>query len=106
MWRQSLGKQIHFLRVWYRQIDGNFYGVLRAFQTGSFRSLVRLDTNTGEQNVICQLNSREEIYCTKSDRIITSNGEVIDLSNGRILRRLQFSQTDYPDKTESEVARK
>lgn len=103
---KSLDKQIHFLRVWYRQIDGNFYGVLREFQTGSFRSLVRLDANTGEQNVICQLNSWEGISCTKSDRIITSNGEVIDLSDGRILRRLQFLQTDYPGKTESEVARK
>jgi len=102
LWRQSPGKQIHFVRLWYRQIDRNFYGVLWDFQTGSFRSLVRLDANRGHQNVICQLNSWEEIYSTKSDRVVTSNGEVLDLSGGRLFHRLQFPQTDYPDRNETE----
>jgi hypothetical protein len=102
LWRQSPGKRIHFLRVWYRQIDGNFYGVLWDFQTDSFRSLVRLDASSGQQKVICQLNSWEEIYSKKSDRLVTSNGEVLDLSDGRLIHRLQFPQTDYPDRDETE----
>ena len=101
LWRQSPCKQIHFLRLWYRQTDRNFYGVQWDFQTGSFRSLVRLDSNSGEPNLICQLNSWEEVYCPKFDCVVTSNGEVLDLSDGRLLHRLQFPQTEYPDKNES-----
>jgi hypothetical protein len=102
LWRQSPGKQIHFLSAWHRQTDQTFYGVQWDFWTGSLRSLVRLDANSGEANVICQLNSWEEVYCPKLDRIITSNGEVLNLSDRRILHRLQFPQKDYPDRTEIE----
>lgn len=101
LWRQSPGKQIHYLRVWYRKTNRNFYGVQWDFQTGSFRSLVRLDANSGEPNVICQLNSWEEVYCPQSDCMVTSNGELLNLSDGSLLHRLQFPQTEYPDKNES-----
>jgi len=99
LWRRSPGKQFHFLQVWYRQADRNFYGVQWEFQTGSFRSLVRLDANNGESNVICELNSWEEVYCLKFDSVVASNGDLLDLSDGRLLHRLQFPQTDYPDRT-------
>jgi hypothetical protein len=102
LWRHSPGKNIHFLRLWYRQTDRNFYGVQWEFQKGSFRSLVRLDGNCGEPKVLCQLNSWEEVYSAKSDRIITSSGEVLDPPDGRLLHRLQFPQADYPDRDESE----
>lgn len=101
LWRQSPGKQIHFVRVWYRQTDGQFYGVQWEFQTGSFRSLVRLDANSGEPNVICQLNSWEEVYCPKFDCVVTSNGDVLDLSDGSLRHRLQFPQIEYPERNES-----
>ena len=102
LWRQSPGKQIHFLRLWYRRIDGNFYGELWEFRTGSFRSIVRFDASSGESTVICQLYSGEAVYSPKVDCIITSNGEVLDLADGRIHHRLQFPQTDYPDRNEIE----
>ena len=105
LWRQSPGKQTHFLRIWYRQIDRNFYGVLWDFQKGSFRSLVRLDGKSGVQNVIRQLDSWEEIYCRKSDRIVTSGGEVLGLPDGKFFRKLQFPQTEYPDGHERESLR-
>ena len=55
LWRHSPGKHIHFLKLWYRQTDRNFYGVQWEFQKSSFRSVVRLDANSGEPHVICQL---------------------------------------------------
>jgi WD40 repeat protein len=103
LWRQSPGKQIHYLRVWYRPADRNFYGVQWDFKTGSFRSLVRLDADSGKPTVVCYLNSWEEVYCTKSDRLITSNGEVLSLSDRKPLHRLQFPETDYPDRNENEA---
>jgi WD40 repeat protein len=102
LWRRSLGQHVHFLRLWYRESDSNFYGVQWEFQTGSFRSLMQLDGNSGEPKVICQLNSWEEVYCAKFDCIITSSGEVRDLSDGRLLHRVQFPQADYPDRNESD----
>jgi WD40 repeat protein len=101
LWRHSPGKHIHFLKLWYRQTDRNFYGVQWEFQKGSFRSLVRFDANGGEPNMICQLNSWEEVHCPKLDCIVTSSGAVLDLSDGRLLSRLQFPETDYPDRSKS-----
>ena len=95
LWRHSPGKHIHFLSLWYRQTDRNSYGVQWEFHKGSFRSLVRLDANSGEPAVICQLNSWDEVHCPKLDCIVTSSGAVLDLSDGRLLSGLQFPETDY-----------
>jgi hypothetical protein len=42
MWRHTPARHVHFLSLWYREIDRDFYGVQRDFQKGSFRFLVRL----------------------------------------------------------------
>jgi WD40 repeat protein len=97
LWRHSPGKHIHFLSLWYRQTDRNFYGVQ---WKGSFRSLVRLDANSGEPGVIRQLNSWDEVHCLKLDCIVTSSGAVLDLSDGKLLTRLQFPETDYAGRSE------
>jgi hypothetical protein len=101
LWRHLPGRDAHFLRLWYREADRNFYGVLWAFREARFRSLVRLDEKSGEPNVICPLNSWVEAYCANLDCVITSSGEVVGLSDGRLLNRLQFPETDYPDRSES-----
>jgi WD40 repeat protein len=101
LWRHSPGRHIHFLKLWYREMDRSFYGMQWEFQKGSFRSLVRLDANTGEPKVVCQLDSWEEVHCPKLDCIVTSGGAVLNLSDGKLLSRLKFPETDYPDRSKS-----
>jgi hypothetical protein len=101
LWRHLPGADRHFLRLWYREADRNFYGVLWAFRNGKFRTLVRLDERSGTPYVLCRLNSWEEAYCANLDSVLTSSGELLGLSDGRLLTRLQFPETDYPDRSES-----
>jgi outer membrane protein assembly factor BamB len=98
LWRHSPVNGSHFLKLWYRPNDGNFYGVLWDFQEDIFRYLVRLKANSGEPGVLCQLNSWQEAHCSELDCIVTSRGDLIDLSAGSTLYRLNFPQRDYPDR--------
>jgi outer membrane protein assembly factor BamB len=100
MWRHSPVKGSHFLKLWYRLNDGNFYGVLWNFQEGNFRSLVRLEATSGEPRVLRQLNSWEEAHSAKLDCVITSSGELVSLSEGSVLHRLEFPKKVYPDQND------
>lgn len=97
LWRHSPGSHLHFLRLWYCETDGSFYGVQWEFRKGSFRSLVRLNGASGEGQMLCHLDSWEETYCAKLPCPLISNGEMIRLSDGELLHRFQFPQTDYAD---------
>jgi hypothetical protein len=55
LWETFIRLHIHSRKLWYRQTDRNLCGVQWEFQKGSFRSVVRLDANSGEPHVICQL---------------------------------------------------
>jgi len=86
----------HVLKLWFRNADNNFYGVLWQYQTGGFRQLVKLDAKSGEATGLCSLDSWEETYCERLDCVVTSRGELINLSEGAILHRLEFPLKDYP----------
>lgn len=96
-WRFTPEEGSHFLNLWFRNADGNFYGVHRQYQQGRFRRLVRLDAATGEPRILCDLDSSEEAYCEKLDRVITSSGALIGLKEGKLLHRLGFPQKENSD---------
>jgi hypothetical protein len=96
LWMFLPERHSHVLKLWFRNADRNFYGVLWHYETGRFRHLVRLDANTGELTKLCSLNSWEEAYCAKLDCVVTSSGELINSSEGTVLHRLQFPLKDYP----------
>jgi hypothetical protein len=97
LWRFAPEKGSHFLHLWFRKTDRNFYGILRHYQTAKFRYLVRLDANSGEATEVCSLESWEEAYCAKLDCVVTSGGDVISLSENTVLHRLELPVRDYPD---------
>jgi outer membrane protein assembly factor BamB len=97
-WRYVPRVTTHFVKLWFRKADQNFYGVLWEYHRGSFRTLVCLDGKTGESKDMCHLNSWEEEYCIALDSIVTSGGEMIALSDGRQSDGLSFPTKDYPDK--------
>jgi WD40 repeat protein len=104
-WRYAPRTNSHFLRLWYREADGNYYGIQWEYNTGSFRALVRLSSKTGQADELCQLESWQEEYCVSLDALVTSKGKLIGLSDGRKLAELSFPLTDYPDKAPSQEPR-
>jgi len=97
LWRYTPSASSHLLRLWYRERDDNFYGIHWEYRTGSFRTLVRLEGRTGQFDQVCGLGSWEEEYCISLDKLITSDGELIGLTDGRPLGRLAFPSKLYPD---------
>jgi hypothetical protein len=96
-WRYDPGRSRHLLRLWYRGTDSAYYGVQWEYERGRFRTLVRLDGENGRSTELCQLTSWAEEYCVSLDCLVTSGGELLKLSNGRLSARLAFAQADYPD---------
>lgn len=95
LWMFLPPKDSHILKLWFRNADGNFYGVVWNYQKDNFRHLVRLNAANGRARTLCNLDSWEEAYCPKLDCIVTSSGTVIELSEGTILNRLKFPLKDY-----------
>jgi outer membrane protein assembly factor BamB len=96
LWRFTPEQGSHFGALWFRKADENFYGVLWNYQQGRFKYLVRLDSATGETKILFDLDSSEDSYCAQLDCIVNSSGAMIDLTEGRLLHRLEFPQKEYP----------
>ena len=57
LWRFTPEKGSHFICLWFRDTDRNFYGVLPHYEQNRNRRLVRLDGVTGEAKTLCDLDS-------------------------------------------------
>ena len=73
-----------------------FFGILRHLEKRGSRQLVRFETEKGIYSRICDLDSWEEVFLD-TDQLVTSAGEIRDLSNGALVGRLAFPQKEYPD---------
>lgn len=98
LWRYEPAKNNHVLRLWYRELDRCYYGVQWQYNPGGPHKLLRFEGGDGRVEEICQLDSWEEAVCTGLDCLITSSGEVVGLSNGKLMGQLDFPQREYPDK--------
>jgi hypothetical protein len=89
-WQQPTTGRV--LRLSYS--EGYFYGV--EYETDGIRSLVRFAEGDGKFDKVCRLSGWENEFCPDG-LLITSNGEVIRVANGEVIRRLEFPQKDYSD---------
>lgn len=97
VWHYEPPSNSHVLRLWYRESDGNFYGVQWQYHTGGPRKLLRFDGLSGVAAEICQFHSWKEAASVGLDCIILSGGEMLSLSTGNLLGTLNFPQRDYPE---------
>jgi hypothetical protein len=58
---------------------------------------MRFDVTSGACERVCDLDSWEEIFLDTVDQLVTSRGEVRDLSNGALVGQLAFPLREYPD---------
>jgi hypothetical protein len=95
IWRYVPPKDQHVLRVWYREADLHFYGVLWCYRSGGPRRLVRFDKQSGIPTEVVAFNSWEEEVCRALDCLVTSSGEILSLADGKPLGRLGFPERIY-----------
>lgn len=94
----DFGTESHVPRLHYSPKLGVFWGILQNLNRPNFRHLIRFDVASGAYERICDLNSWEEVFLDATDQLITSSGEIRDLSNGAVTGQLTFPLKDYPDK--------
>lgn len=87
----------HVVRLHYSPKLETFFGILFDFGKAASRSLVRFDTTCGAAEKLCELNSWEEAFVDAADKLVTSSGEIRDLSSGAVVGRLAFPLKEYPD---------
>jgi hypothetical protein len=97
-WRYTPAEGSHVLRLHYNRLDGFFYGVLWHYQKGHFRNLIRVDPNTGQTARVRELKSSWEAFIEVTQQLVTSAGDVIDLSSGRTVGELAFPRKEYADR--------
>jgi outer membrane protein assembly factor BamB len=95
LWRFDPPKGSHFLRLYWSPMDEHLYGVLRHYEKGLFRHLIRFDRELGNTERVCHLESWEEAFVEKTHQMVTSAGDLIDLSNGLVVGKLAFPQREY-----------
>ena len=98
LWEFDPGSSSHVLRLHYSPTQNAFFGVLRNFEKGGPRHLMRFDAARGLPELVCEFDSWEEVFLDTADQLVTSAGEIRDLSNGNVVGRLAFPQREYhPD---------
>jgi hypothetical protein len=97
IWRHTPPDGSHALNLHYNSRDGFFYGVVWQYQKGHFRYLARFDAQTGQGGRIRDLDSWEDAFSEATQQLVTSAGEIIELSTGQIVGKLAFPRKEYPD---------
>ena len=96
-WQFDPGTYSLVARLHYSPRLDALFGVLRHFNKG-FSSLVRFEFTNGVVERLCDLDFWEEAFVDATDQLVTSSGEIRDLSNGALSGRLAFPLKEYPDK--------
>lgn len=97
-WRYTPPDGSHALTLHFNRLDGCFYGVVWHYEKNHFRYLLRFDAETGKFSSVRNLNSWEEAFSEATQQLVTSSGEIIDLSNGEAIGELDFPLQEYPDR--------
>lgn len=98
IWRYNPPEGSHALVLHYNRKDSFFYGVVWHYEKGHFRHLLRFDAETGQPSQVRSLNSWEEVFSDATQQLVTSSGELIDLSNGQVVGELDFPRIEYADR--------
>jgi hypothetical protein len=98
-WIFNPGTASHVLRVYYSSRLNAFFGVLRNLNNKHNRRLLRFDVTSGICEQVCDLDidAWDQAFLDKADQIVTTSGEIRNLSDGALVGRLAFPQREYPD---------
>ena len=90
-WRYIPSQGSHILRLGYSNRTGLYYGVEWPYQHGGNKKVLCFNPESGVSNFVCDLGQPSETeFCLEGDYLITSIGDLIDLSTGKIAQKLPF----------------
>lgn len=97
-WAFEPGARSHVQRLHYSQKLNAFFGVLWNPEKAKSRTLLKFDPETGAREQVCQFDAWEFVFLETMNQLVTSAGEIWDLSNGALVGRLAFPLKEYPDR--------
>ena len=89
-WRYTPRPGSHVLTVMFSESNNAFYGVENPYATGGSYVLLRFDGSGGATIVRETGRLNSHAFCQEGNSLLTSNGSLIDLRDGRIIRTLDF----------------
>ena len=97
IWRHVPRAGTHILTLAYSKANGDFYGVRWPYVRGGSKTLVRFDYHTGKATVVARLGRFAlAVFSSYGDRLITSEGDVIDVASGTQRSRSRFQPAPGP----------
>jgi WD40 repeat protein len=98
-WTFHPGTDSHVLSVHYSPRLDAFFGVLRHLNNKHNRRLLRFDVTTGASEQVCDLDidAWNVAFLHVTDQLVSTSGEIRNLSDGALVGRLAFPQREYPD---------
>ena len=95
LWRYTPRPCHHILKLAYSYKAGAFYGVEREYMKTGKKRLLRLDPELGKPTLAASLGKpcATEVFCSRGEALLTSEGELIDVITGFTKRVFQFPGT-------------
>jgi WD40 repeat protein len=91
IWRYDPPGKCHVEELAYSEGNGHFHGVHWPYYHGGPKKLLRFDYQSGKVTVVAQLRHfAESVFCSKGNKLITSEGDVVNVENGASERAFTF----------------
>jgi hypothetical protein len=97
-WRNDCELGSHILGLYYNARDGFLYAFLRRFAKEAYQRLIRFDAVTGHREDLAGVDGAQWAFVPQRDQLVTSDGEILELSTGRLVGHLDFPRKEYPDR--------
>jgi outer membrane protein assembly factor BamB len=97
-WRHTPAPGFHFIHLAFCESLGLFVGVEWAYRAGGELRLVSLARNSGASTIIADLpGARDFKFCRSGSLLLSSEGDLVDVTSGKELRRLGFPTEEYEE---------
>ena len=92
LWRYTPRPGRHALRLGYSPAAAAFFGVEWPYEKGGAKRLLRLDPGSGKATTVLtvQKPSAKEVFCSRGAALLTTEGELIDVTTGVSKRAFRF----------------
>ncbi len=92
LWRYTPKPGRHFLTLAYSPKSAAFHGVEWSYMKGGKKRLVRLDAALGKPTLVATFSdsSATEVFCSRGEALLTSEGQFIDVNTGLTSKSLRF----------------
>jgi len=92
LWRYTPRPGRHVLRLAYTPKAAAFFGVEWPYMKGGAKQLLRFDPETGKQTPVATIEraSAKEVFCSRGEVLLTTEGELIDVVTGVTKKAFRF----------------